>query len=219
MIIQIAIRALKKLLTVLGSPALESLPGAPDLFRVYRKLLNDPRLERLPGGWIYEGKFYPDYLTVGGASHAIFREALKFCHGRGVDLGAGFWPLPGAVPVDLERGPGLGMAITDFAENSLDFIFSSHCLEHIENWKETLSEWIARLNEGGLVFLYLPPPSCGIWHPGSPMVGDGHKWIPTPEHVKVALTACSCEIIAFDDGPDAMSSFFVCAKRLTRCSE
>ena len=50
-----------------------------------------------------------------------------------VDIGAGLWPLPGAVAVDLERGVGSGLSIADFENVSLDYVFSSHCLEHIEN--------------------------------------------------------------------------------------
>lgn len=71
-------------------------------------------LKRKHGGWLYKDKFYPDYLTVGGASHAIFREAQEFCRGRGIDVGAGLWALPGATPVDVWRGPGYGKTIWDF---------------------------------------------------------------------------------------------------------
>src|SRR5688500_7427353 len=72
---------------------LESLPDVPDIFSVYRSLLNHPDLTRTPGGWMYRGRFYPDFLTVGGASHAIFPVALKLCQGKGIDVGAGLWPL------------------------------------------------------------------------------------------------------------------------------
>lgn len=205
---------LSRVLHRLTVPPLESLPNSPDLFRVYRYLYQHPDLERKPGGWVYKSRFYPDYLTVGGASHAIFREALKFCKGRGVDVGAGFWPLPGAIPVDTQRGPGAGKSIDDFADDSLDYVFSSHCLEHIENWQETLAEWVKKLKPGGVIFLYLPHPDCALWHPGSPFVGDGHKWIPTLEVIKQALRELGCEIIQFDDGPDAMQSFHVCGRKI-----
>ncbi len=194
-------------------PPLTSLPNAPDLFHVYHYLQRHPDLERGPGGWLYMGKFYPDYLTVGGAGHAIFREALKYCQGQGIDIGAGLWPLPGAIPVDVWRGPGMGRTILDFKDGSLDYVFSSHCLEHIENWQEAFSEWLKKLKPGGKVFLYLPHPHCAIWHPGSPFVQNGHKWIPTPEIIKRTFQEFGCEIEQFDDGPDAMHSFYVCGRR------
>ena len=107
-------RVLRKTLRRLTMPSLESLPNAPDLFHVYRYLHQHPDLERKPGGWLYKGKFYPDYLTVGGAGHAIFREALNLCQGQGIDVGAGLWPLSGAIPVDVWRGPGVGRTVSDF---------------------------------------------------------------------------------------------------------
>ena len=197
----------------LFSPPLQSMPNSPDLFRVYRDLDKHPDLERMPGGWLYKGKYYPDYLTVGGASHAIFRQAFEFCRGQGIDIGAGLWPLPGAVPVDVWRGMGTRMSITDFEDGSLEYVFSSHCLEHIEKWRDSLDEWVKKLKPGGIIFLYLPHPDCAIWHPGSPFVGDGHKWIPMPNIIKQTLRELGCKIVQFDDGPDAMQSFYVCARK------
>jgi len=207
------LRTLRKGLNGIRTPPLETLPDCPDLFRVYRDLVQNPLVHRKPGGWQYRGKFYPDYLTVGGACHVIFREALKYCKGTGVDIGAGLWPLPGAMPIDIWRGPGTGKAISGIDDHSLDFVFSSHCLEHNENWNALLGEWISKLTPSGTVFLYLPHPECGIWEVGSPFVGSEHKWTPTPQIIKSALSRLSCTVVAFDDGPDAMFSFWVCAKR------
>ena len=194
---------------------LESLPNVPDLFSQYRALLDHPELTRRPGGWIYQNAFYPDYLTVGGAAHAIFPEALKHCRGNGIDVGAGLWPLPGSTPVDLWRGVGTNRCVTDFEKGSLDYVFSSHCLEHVEAWQESLKEWIDRVRHGGMIFLYLPHPDCAIWHPGSPFVGDGHKWIPTPPVIKQAVEEMGCHITHLNSGPDAMHSFFICAQKGT----
>jgi len=212
---RLALAPARSLLRRLTTPPLESLPNCPDMFQGYRTLQEHPELERRQGGWVYKGRFYPDYLTVGGASHAILREALKSCRGQGVDVGAGLWPLPGAIPVDVCRGPGTGRSISDFENGSLDYVFSSHCLEHIGNWREVLAEWIKKLKPGGIVFLYLPHPDCAIWHPGSPFVGDGHKWIPAPEIIKPALQELGCEILHFDDGPDTMQSFYLCGQKQT----
>ncbi len=191
---------------------LENLPDAPDLFHAYRHWLSFPSVQRQPGGWEFEGRFYPDYLFVGGASFAIHRTAGRYCTGAGIDIGAGLWPLPGAVAVDLDRGPGAGRNLEEFPSHSQDFVFSSHCLEHIEAWEEALRSWIGKLKSGGRLFLYLPHPSCAIWRPGSPFVGDGHKWAPTPRIVQDALQRLGGRIIAADDGPDAMESFFACAE-------
>ena len=206
----------KQIVRRLMMSPLEILPNVPDLFIAYRSLQQDANIERKPGGWFYKGKFYPDYLTVWGASHAIFREALIFCQGHGIDIGAGFWPLPGAMPVDIWRGQGIEHSISDYPDGTLDYIFSSHCLEHVPDWQEALNEWLRKLRVGGIIFLYLPHPDCAIWHPGSPFVGDGHKWIPTPEVIKQALLVHRCEIVSFDNGPDAMQSFYICGRKQRR---
>jgi SAM-dependent methyltransferase len=204
---------IKWVIRVLIEPPIEKLPDSPDLFRYYRRLIKHPLLERKPGGWMYMEKFYPDYLTVGGASYAIHLHAEKFCKGRGVDIGAGLWPLPGSIPIDIERGPGRDFSIANIEDDSLDYIFSSHCLEHIKKWQRDLKEWISKLRRGGIVFLYLPHPECKIWGPGSPFVGSGHRWTPTPQIVKSFLQEVHCEIVQFDDGPDAMQSFYICARK------
>ena len=194
---------------------LEQMLNAPDLFHAFRNLVDHPELTRTFGGWIYKEIYYPDYLTVGGASFAIHREALKYCVGHGIDVGAGYWPLPKAEPVDIWRGPGADNSLDNYSEHSLDFIFSSHCLEHIENWREALATWVVRLKLGGRIFLYLPHPDCAIWHPESPFINDGHKWIPTPDILQEALIDLNCELIVRDDGPDAMQSFYVCAQLIS----
>ncbi len=193
--------------------SLEVLPDSPDLFRVYRTWLAQPGVTRKPGGWQYKGKFYPDYLTVGGACHAIFREALKYCRGEGIDVGAGLWPLPGATPVDIWRGPGAAKKIEEIPAGSQDFVFSSHCLEHNADWENKLRDWISKLKRGGVVFLYLPHPDCGLWEVGSPFVGGDHKWTPTPEIIRNELEQTDCKVIASDDGPDAMYSFWLCGRK------
>jgi SAM-dependent methyltransferase len=212
-IIKFIPRRIKGILRSLIIPRLEHLPNSPELFRNYYHLFKHPDLERKEGGWVYQGKFYPDYLTIGGASHAIFSKARLLCQGYGIDIGAGFWPLPESIPVDIHRGPGLSKTVSDFEDGSLDYVFSSHCLEHIEKWEEELNKWIRKIKPSGIIFLYLPHPDCAIWLPGSPFVGDGHKWIPTPEIIKNALEDSLCRIEQFDDGPDAMQSFYVCGRK------
>lgn len=207
------VHALRARLAARLRPPIEGFPDAPDFLKSYRYWSTHPELARAPGGWRYKGAFYPDYLTVGGASHAIFREALKHCRGKGVDIGAGHWPLPGAQALDAFRGPGRGRSIADYADGALDYVFSSHCLEHIAAWREELRLWIAKLKPGGILFLYLPHPDCGIWAPGAPMVGAGHVWAPSTALIEAALREAGMAIVATDPGPDAMQSFFVCARK------
>lgn len=109
----------------------------------------------------YRGQTYPEYLKTGNACRFIAPAALQFCRGRGLDVGAGKWPLPGADPVDIADG-GDAMALP---EGEWDFVFSSHCLEHLVNPVAAIEHWKTRIRPGGVLFLYLPHPDMEYWLP------------------------------------------------------
>ena len=48
-----------------------------------------------------------------------------------------------------------------------------------------------------------------IWCPGLPFVGQGYKWMPSPEAVFKVLRELGCRIVDRNDGPDAIMSFYV----------
>jgi SAM-dependent methyltransferase len=192
---------------------LEEMLDRPALFNSYRHFILTGH-RRVRGGWIYEGEFYPDYLTVGGGTFAIQRTAAKYCKGHGLDVGAGYWPLPGSTPLDIELGEGTVNRIEDFPDDSQDYVFSSHCLEHILHWEKELDIWIRRIRPGGILFLYLPHPSCKIWHMSNPLMAKTHKWVPDVLTIINAIIARGLTVIEKDDGPDHFYSFFICARKV-----
>lgn len=109
----------------------------------------------------YKGNLYPDYIKRGNACRFIAPAALEFCKGKGLDVGAGKWPLPGAIPIDVAHG-GDAMALP---EGRFDYVFSSHCLEHLANPVAAIEHWKTRLRPGGYLFLYLPHPDMEYWLP------------------------------------------------------
>lgn len=121
----------------------------------------------------YLGDVYPSFLRDGNAMQYIAPTALKFCRGRGLDVGCGKWPLAGAVPVDLANG-GEAMALPD---GPWDFIASSHCLEHLVDPITALEHWHVRLRPGGVLFLYLPHPAQKYWLPQH-CKKHRHSWSP-----------------------------------------
>jgi hypothetical protein len=197
-----------------GSPEvlLEEMPNAPELFKHYRMLLATGHI-RVFGGWMYGGNFYPDYITVGGNSLAIQRIASEYCRGKGIDIGANYWPFPGSTPIDTERGPGTANKIEDIPPSSQDYVFSSHCLEHIEEWGKALDVWTSKIKRGGHLFLYLPHPSCKLWHKSNPLMSETHKWVPEPGVIVAALRKRGFQIVDKDEGPDSFYSFFVCGRK------
>jgi SAM-dependent methyltransferase len=157
----------------------------------------------------YRGKIYPDRLNGGNAEASIRETALRFCRGRGIDVGASEWPFPGAVAIQQERG----LQLDDVPEGSLDFVFSSHCLEHIEPWQSALTVWISKLKPGGVLFLYLPHEDMELWHPGAPWAGPSHKWIPTWQAIVPFLESQGMTVTEVERGRDALWSFHIAARR------
>ena len=109
----------------------------------------------------YKGKLYPDYLKTGNACQFIAPAALKFCQGNGIDVGASIWPLGDSIPIDVKTG---GDAL-NLPEGQYDYVFSSHCLEHLEDPVKAILHWKTRIKKGGVLFLYLPHPDMEYWLP------------------------------------------------------
>jgi len=101
----------------------------------------------------------------GNEAQKIKYDIVPYTRGRGLDLGCGpFKAYKHFIGVDNGHHWGTGGAdvvseATDlslFATNTLDFVFSSHLLEHIQDAGQALSEWFRVLKPGGHLVLYLP---------------------------------------------------------------
>ncbi len=130
----------------------------------------------------YKGNTYPDYLRRGNACQFIVPVAKKFCVGDGLDVGCGEWPLDGAQGIDIKKGDD-AMSLPVGQVGGYDFIFSSHCLEHLENPIAALKHWKGRIKAGGVLFLYLPHPDMEYWLPQN-CDKHLHSWQPE-EIVKI----------------------------------
>ncbi|MGD9974263.1 MAG: methyltransferase domain-containing protein [Desulfatirhabdiaceae bacterium] len=160
----------------------------------------------------YLKEAYPEYLNSGNAVSFIAEKALQYCQGYGLDIGASIWSLPGAIPIQDEPDEN-AYSLNRFADNSLDFIFSSHCLEHLVHWKQAINLWIRKLKNGGILFLYLPHESMKLWRPGGLWVGNIHKWMPTVRILLPYLSSCGLEIIEYNPERDEYYSFHIIAKK------
>lgn len=113
----------------------------------------------------YRGRTYPEIVREGRATRWIEPVALRFCQGKGLDIGAGSYPLPGAVVVDPALGPWDAANLPPAPEGGWDYIYSSHTLEHLADWVGALDLWIGQLRTDGCLFLYLPDYSMPYWRP------------------------------------------------------
>lgn len=160
-----------------------------------------------PPTFIYRGETFPEYLRHGNACRFIAPAALEFCKGSGFDVGCGDWPLEGAIPIDLKRG-GDAMALPDGPP--ADYIFSSHCLEHLPDPIGALEHWRWRLRRGGVLFLYLPHPDMIYWRPQH-CRKHLHTW--TPEQMAEIVADLGFEKVIHSERDMAWSFSVVGQKR------
>ena len=113
----------------------------------------------------YKGDTYPHFQTIGNASQFAIPFAKHVCSGYGYDVGCmkKEWAFPDSVPIDLSFDNG--WEADNLPPIEPDYIFSSHCLEHIMCWVDTMDYWYERLSVGGVLFLYLPDYSQKYWRP------------------------------------------------------
>ena len=114
----------------------------------------------------YKGKKYPEFQSMGFAAQFAIPYAKYFCNGTGYDIGCmkKEWSFPGSIPIDRDFDDGFNAL--NLPKKQVDYIFSSHCLEHItDNWVDVLNYWTECLKIGGVLFLYLPSFSQVYWRP------------------------------------------------------
>lgn len=114
----------------------------------------------------FKGQKIPSFQASGFAARFVFPFAKEFCKGLGYDIGCGKleWALPDSIPIDITLDNNNYNA--DILPTiKVDYIFSSHCLEHLENWVTVLDYWYTRIKKGGILFLYLSSYNSVYWRP------------------------------------------------------
>lgn len=152
----------------------------------------------------FEGESYFEFQAEGNAAQFIMPFALELCEGMGLDIGCGRedWALDGAFPIDIEFDdqwdamnlPSRQLVLQNRLKEELlgtvdstrawDYIFSSHCLEHLPDWVGAIEYWTENLADGGRLFLYLPHYDQRYWRPWN---NRKHVNILTPEIVHDAM--------------------------------
>ena len=157
----------------------------------------------------HDGNKYPKFQSVGNAAQFAIPFAKHVCTGTGVDIGCNReeWKFPGAYAVD----PSINdYDALNFPYDNLDYVFSSHCLEHISNWVDVLVYWTSKLKSGGTLFLYLPDYSQTYWRPWH---NRKHVNIFTPDILADYMNARGYTNI-FKSGVDLNNAFMVMGEKL-----
>ena len=153
----------------------------------------------------FNNKDYPAFQAEGNASQFAIPFAKHFCKGIGYDIGfcKEEWKFPGAIGIDDSLQNGFNA--DTLPDKNVDYIFSSHCLEHVPHWVNTLQYWISKIKSNGILFLYLPDFSQEYWRPWN---NRKHMHCFTPEIITEFLKSQNCESI-FCSGIDLNNSFTV----------
>ena len=79
----------------------------------------------------------------------------QFLSGEGIDIGCGSDPiLPDVQKFDVDDGDA--NHITAYVQKTFDFVFSSHCLEHMIDPFQALHEWWKLVKPGGALIFIVP---------------------------------------------------------------
>lgn len=99
----------------------------------------------------------------------------RYLRGEGIDIGCGNAPiLPNVTPFDLTHGDA--NYVSRYVDRQYDFVFSSHCLEHLYDPRLSLADWYQIIKPGGYLIVLVPDED--LYEQGHfPSVFNGdHKW-------------------------------------------
>jgi len=160
----------------------------------------------------FNGKHYPALQAEGFAAQFAIPFALKIIgpNKTGFDIGCNneTWKFPGAMAID----PVLNeYDAYNLPKIRVDYIFSSHCLEHLPDWVGALDIWHEALHGGGVLFLYLPHPVQEYWLPHN---NRKHRSVLFPDMIAKYLHDRGWQDI-FVTGYDLNCSYYVIARKQT----
>ena len=129
---------------------------------------------RALGSWRWKGVYQNRELL----SKYIFDENLK-----GIDFGGAYGPISKNTHiVDFSErdifGRDVEIKSLDQVDFKIDYLFSSHTFEHIQELNQTLNQVKEMMNPEGQLFLNLPSYSCKRWRSGihTNKKFNDHKW-------------------------------------------
>jgi len=103
-------------------------------------------------------KIYKDYKGETFRAHnRREREGFfeKYCKGEGLDIGYGSDPItPNVYGWDIVNGDA--QYLNGIDDESFDYVYSSHCLEHMFDVRIALKNWFRVVKKGGFLLIAIP---------------------------------------------------------------
>jgi predicted SAM-dependent methyltransferase len=158
----------------------------------------------------FNNKKYPKHQSIGNSAQFAIPYAKYYCKGIGYDIGCGKreWSFPNSIAIDTGFYDGADAMHLPLNEQ-VDYIFSSHCLEHICNWVDALNYWYDNLKVEGVLFLYLPFYDQEYWRPWN---NRKHNNIFTPQIINDWMEYKGFKNI-FYSGRDLNDSFMIVGEK------
>lgn len=156
---------------------------------------------------------YPIFQTDGNAARFVMPFAKEIVKGAVIfDIGYGReeWKFPGAIGIDRNSNDERLQDAMNLPFEC-DGIFSSHCLEHLNDWVGHLDYWTTKLKSSGTIFLYLPHWEQKYHRPYS---NRKHVNAFLPEMIQDYFVASGKYKNIFVSCGDAYNSFTAFAERL-----
>jgi SAM-dependent methyltransferase len=152
-----------------------------------------------------------------------------FLTGRGIDIGCGTDPVtPAVMRFDLDEGDA--SRVNEFVDDRFDFVWSSHCLEHMDDPSDALRRWWSLVIPGGTLIVVVPdedlyeqgfyPSRFNADHRATFTVHKEHSWSPVSVNLRDELEGLrggAIRLLVVQDdgldhsllasGPDGISPF------------
>lgn len=167
------------------------------------------------GKQITEDKLLSLFKDYGALRESIFRryemnEVIQYTSGTGVDIGCGLNKIhAAAIGIDKKLSSSDfgypfgaqvkadGSRLSWFANSSLDYVFSSHCLEHFPDADAVLKEWTRVIRPGGYLILIMPHRER-YPNVGTPGANSDHKHDYYPADVAKVVEGHAFRIVQSD---------------------
>ncbi len=148
----------------------------------------------------------------------------RYLHGTGVEIGAYKTPIPGITPIHVDRFDHYAGAPTGaeffgdacdlpMLDSSLDFVATSHVIEHVADPVAAFNEWCRVLKDKGVIYMVVPDRRLTFDHtraltPIDHMLQD-HRIGTTPvdgTHIDDFVFGLDWERFSPDTAPDLISA-------------
>jgi len=133
---------------------------------------------------------------------------ISILKGDGLDIGAGPDPISiNALAFDISYGDA--NRADEYFDRQFDFIFSSHCLEHMHNPVDAFKRWWSLVKKGGYMIIIVPDEDLyeqGYWpsifnddHKFTFTIDKSNSWSPVSINLKsLAKSVDGSEIIRLE---------------------